>query len=200
MMIIGRGLALAFLAAGMAAGCGGSGGSASGGGDLTGSVHGSTIGIQDAISAAVTITQGTTTAHGAVILLSTSKTLCADAMTTATHPNEKAVIITLFDVNGMTLNTPTAPGTYTIAQSGTPPAKAAVLDVSAVDATCNDDQANDASATSGSVVLTSASGNAFHGTFDVVLDSGDHVTGDFSPQECPALQTALTTTSSGTCK
>ncbi|HSN25222.1 MAG TPA: hypothetical protein VLT45_03020, partial [Kofleriaceae bacterium] len=44
--------------------------------------------------------------------------------------------------------------------------------------------ANDAVADSGMVVLTGVSGGTFSGTFDVVMDSGDHVTGTFDAPTC----------------
>ena len=40
---------------------------------------------------------------------------------------------------------------------------------------------------SGTVTLDSVSGDVFSGTFDIVLDSGDHVTGAFHPSACPGL-------------
>lgn len=182
----------------LAGACGGS--SSSGGGALTGTVHGQSIMIEDAISVAATLSGGTPQLHGAAIALSTTKDLCADAMSNAQHPNEKAVAIVLFDVNGTSTSTPTAPGTYTIfSGSGTPPAKSASLSVAVTDAMCHDVAAQDASGVTGTVTLSSVSGNQFSGSFDVVLDSGDHVTGSFDPQACPALATALNNSSPSSC-
>lgn len=56
-----------------------------------------------------------------------------------------------------------------------------------------------AAGTSGTVTLTSVSGNRFSGNFDLVLDSGDHVTGSFDPEECPALNTALDNSMTSSC-
>jgi hypothetical protein len=50
---------------------------------------------------------------------------------------------------------------------------------------------NGAKATSGTVTLTKVSGNTFAGSFDALLDSEDHITGSFSPDECPAIQSAI---------
>ncbi|HET7505252.1 MAG TPA: hypothetical protein VFK02_29740 [Kofleriaceae bacterium] len=163
---------------------------------MSGNIHGNAFAIEDAISASVALTD----LHGAVIVLSSTSGLCKDAAANAVHPNQKAVIITLFDINGTTLNTPTAPGTYTIFQgSGAPPAKAAAWVASVNDATCSEIDASGATATTGTVTLSDINGNAFSGSYDVVLDSGDHVTGSFDPEACPDLQTALNSDASSTC-
>jgi hypothetical protein len=173
--------------------CGGGGGS---GGSVEGNIHGSTFAIQDAVSASVAIG----TVHGAVIFMSSTAGLCKDAAANVVHPNQKAIAITLFDVNGTTLNTPTAPGTYTIFQgSGTPSAKAAAWVASVSDATCNDIMASGATAMTGTVTLSGISGNAFSGSYDIVLDSGDHVTGSFDPEACPDIQMAINNTTTSTC-
>ncbi|MBL0220091.1 MAG: hypothetical protein IPQ07_40265 [Myxococcales bacterium] len=53
--------------------------------------------------------------------------------------------------------------------------------------TCQPINATKAGATSGTVTLTTVKGNVFAGTYDVLLNSGDHVTGVFEPGACPAL-------------
>jgi hypothetical protein len=179
-------------------GCGGGTGDF---GSVTGTVHGSAIVIDDAVSASVTTTtsQGITI-HSAVILMANAADLCGDATSKTEHPNERGVILSLFDVNGVTFTTPTGPGTYTIYQSGAPAAKAASLSVSDSDATCKTIAASSAKASTGSVTLAEVSGNAFTGSFDVALDSGDHITGHFTPQECPALQTLFDSTTMPACR
>lgn len=67
------------------------------------------------------------------------------------------------------------------------------------DATCQDIAASNATATTGTVTLNRVSGDVFSGSFDVVLDGGDHITGGFDPQDCAALQTALASTATPTC-
>ncbi|HEX4416296.1 MAG TPA: hypothetical protein VH165_00280 [Kofleriaceae bacterium] len=182
----------------LAGACGG--GSSAGGGALTGAVHGQSIMIDDVISAAVTTTVAGVSIHAAAIFMATSKDLCSDAMSNTEHPNEKASVILLTDINGTTFNTPTATGTYAIFQgSGTPPAKSAFFNVLVEDATCKDVTAQEAAGTSGTVTLTSFSGNQFSGNFDLVLDSGDHVTGSFDPSECPALSTVVNNSMTSTC-
>ena len=196
MMLCSRNLSITlFLLAGAC------GGGDSSGGSLSGTIHGQSFMIQDVISAVVTITPpGSPTLHEAVIVMANAKDLCADAMSSTEHPNEKAVVIQLTDINGTTSNTPTASGTYSVYQgSGTPPAKAAFFDVSVSDATCKDVTAQSATGASGTVTLSSLSGNRFSGNFDLVLDSGDHVTGSFDPRECPALNTLLNSSTTSSC-
>jgi hypothetical protein len=183
----------------LAGACGGGGGSSSGGA-LSGTVHGQSFMIDDAVSAAVMTTASGVTIHAAAIFMASTKNLCADAMSNTVHPNEKAAVILLTDINGTTFNTPTATGTYAVFQgSGTPPAKSAFFNVLVNDATCKDVTAQEAAGTSGTVTLTAVSGNQFSGNFDLVLDSGDHVTGSFDPEECPALNTALSNTTTSSC-
>lgn len=169
----------------LAGACGGGGG----GGTLSGTVHGQSFMIEDATSAVVTIAVGgiNTDIHAAQIVMANAKNLCADAMSNASHHNEKGVSILLTDFNGSTSNPPTASGTYSVYQgSGTPAAKAAFVEVDVIDAMCKPVTAQDAFGASGTVTLTSVSGNRFSGNFDLVLDSGDHVIGSFDPKECPA--------------
>jgi hypothetical protein len=169
-------------------------------GSVSGTVHGMSIPVSDAISASVTTTVNGLTVHSALIVIASSANLCADAMTNTSHPNEKGVILSLSDITGTTFTTPTAPGSYAIYQSGgSPPMKAATLTVSVSDATCKTVDASGAKATTGTVTLSAVSGNAFDGSFDVALDSGDHITGSFTPEECPTLQTLVTTATQGPC-
>jgi hypothetical protein len=121
-------------------------------------------------------------------MMANVKTLCADVMSYTLHPNEEGVTILLTDFNGSTSNPPTAAGTYSVYPgTGTPPAKAAIVGVDVIDATCNHVRAQEAIGATGTVTLTSVTDNRFSGSFDLVLDSGDHVTGSFDPQDCPAL-------------
>jgi hypothetical protein len=40
---------------------------------------------------------------------------------------------------------------------------------------------------SGSVMVTAVAGDVFAGSFDVTLDTGEHLTGTFNPTACPSL-------------
>jgi len=157
-------------------------------GSVSGTVHGSSISVGDSISAAVMINNNQ---HVAAIALTSTGDACAEVTNRVTHPSEKVVVITVGDYANLTLTTPVAAGTYSIYQGGAIPAKAATLKVTFSDLNCADITSMDASATSGTVTLTSVSGNAFDGTFDVVMDSTDHIKGSFHPSECPQIQSAI---------
>jgi hypothetical protein len=157
-------------------------------GHISGTVHGTSISVGDSVSAAVTINSNQ---HGAAIVLTNESDACAQLTDHVQHPSEKVVIITVADYANLTLTTPTAPGTYSIYQGGTPPDKAATLQVVMTDLNCATIDNMGAKATSGTVTLTKVSGNTFAGSFDALLDSEDHITGSFSPDECPAIQSAL---------
>jgi hypothetical protein len=157
-------------------------------GSVSGTVHGTSIPVADSVSAAVTINSNQ---HGAAILLTNTGDACNQLTDHVQHPSQKIVVITVADYANLTLTTPTAPGTYQIYQGGTPPAKAATLQVVMTDLNCAAISNNGAKATSGTVTLTKVSGNTFAGSFDALLDSEDHITGSFSPDECPAIQSAI---------
>ncbi|MGE5182999.1 MAG: hypothetical protein ACM31C_13095 [Acidobacteriota bacterium] len=169
-------------------------------GSVSGTVKGQTYAIKDAISASVAITGNTGTFHTAAILLANTSGMCADITANKQPPSVSVVSISLETVNGTTLNTPTMPGTFAIYQgSGTPPAMAATLSAKVYDATCKEVTTDTGTATTGTVTLTAISGNQFSGHYDVVMDSGDHITGSFDPEPCPALQTALDSTTPPAC-
>jgi hypothetical protein len=157
-------------------------------GSVSGTVHGTSIPVADSVSAAVTINSNQ---HGAAILLTNAGDACSQLTDHVQHPSQKIVVITVADYANLTLTTPTAPGTYQIYQGGTPPDKAATLQVVMTDLNCAAISNNGAKATSGTVTLTKVSGNTFAGSFDALLDSEDHITGSFSPSECPAIQSAI---------
>jgi len=175
-------------------GCGGPG-------SVDGKVHGQSIAINDSISAAVNVTAGTAQFHAAEIVMANASSLCKDVAGRVEHPNEKVVVMAVFDVNGTSFTTPTAAGTYAIYQQGTQPgAHAATLSVAVNDATCKSVEAQSATATSGTITLDHVSGNVFSGKYDVVLDSGDHITGDFDPEGCPAIQTIIDSGGESVCQ
>jgi hypothetical protein len=166
--------------------------SASGPGSVEGSVGGKTFDVTDAISASVPFQlDNGQTAFEAVIVMANSKTLCADATANVLRQSEDIVVIRVTDVNGSTFTTPTVPDTYSIYQTGTPPAHAGLFSTRAIDATCTDIKASTTDAANGTVTLSSISGNRFSGTFDVALVTGDHITGTFDPEECPGLKSAM---------
>lgn len=105
---------------------------------------------------------------------------------------ESFIEIELVDVTGANTTAPTAAGTYTIyPNTGSRPAKSASFVTGRFDNECMLDDDADASGQSGSVVLT-AIGAKYTGTYDVVLNTGDHATGSFDATSCTELQAAVT--------
>jgi hypothetical protein len=168
-----------------------------GGGDdgTTGPLPGGDFTVADTISAVVTQDEDS----AARIVMSSTSNLCSDmrASTPIDRENQRLIVIELVDVNGAATTAPTAAGTYTIyPNTGSRPAKSASFVATSLDDACSADQ--DASGQSGSVVLTTAAAGKFAGTYDVVLNTGDHVTGSFDPTACAELQ-AATTNANHTC-
>jgi len=167
---------------------------------LAGTIHGMSFAMHDSASGERVVTTGGGTLHAASVFLTSTSGTCADIEANQFHQNEKGVLITLWDVVGTTTNAPTAPGMYSIYQgSGTSPAKAALFNAQVNDATCNEIPADSAKGATGSVNLTLVSGMKYSGTFDVSLDSGDHVTGSFDPVECPQLDAYFSATNNVAC-
>ena len=163
----------------------------------TGPLPGGGFTAADSISAVVTTDEDSV----ARIVIANTSNLCTDARATppVDRQGQKFIVIDLVDVNGANTTAPTAAGTYTIyPNTGSRPAKSASFISGAFDAECMLDDVADASGQSGSVVLTSAAAGKFAGTYDVVLNTGDHVTGSFDPTACTELQTAAS--SQHTCK
>ncbi|HTL35914.1 MAG TPA: hypothetical protein VL326_22445 [Kofleriaceae bacterium] len=162
-----------------------------GGDDGTGSqLPGGNVDLKESVAANITVED-----DGRLRIVQASTTgLCADAR--ATPPIDRQgqhfIVIELSDVGGANTTAPTAPGTYTIyPNTGTRPAKSASFVAGAFDDTCQTDDAFDGQGQSGSVVLT-AIGTRFQGTYDVVLNTDDHVTGTFDAAPCTELQAAAT--------
>lgn len=127
------------------------------------------------------------------IVIGSTSNLCTDAKASPPidRQGESFIEIELADVGGANTTAPTAAGTYTIyPNTGSRPAKSASFVTGRFDGDCMLDDAADASGQSGSVVLT-ALGAKFTGTYDVVLNTGDHATGSFDAAACD-LQAAAT--------
>ncbi|HUS28789.1 MAG TPA: hypothetical protein VMZ53_09770 [Kofleriaceae bacterium] len=162
-----------------------------GGDDTTGPLPGGGGNVADSIGAVVTM-EDDSALH--IVIASTSN-LCSDARANPPidRKGQSFVVIELADTGGAATTAPSAPGTYTVySNSGSRPVKSASFISGAFDNACMLDDAADASGQSGSIVLT-AIGARFAGTYDVVLNTGDHVTGSFDAAACTELQTATTT-------
>jgi len=169
-----------------------SGGHTPGSGNLPGgSVDG------DQISAVVTMD----TDSDARILMTNTMGLCHDVSASIDRKGEHYVMLVLHDVTATAKTAPTAPGTYTIyPNTGSEPAKSAVLTAGGYDANCNPNDAEAAQGQSGTVALTMVSSGVFAGTYDVVLNNGGHITGSFQPEACPGAAAALANSDGHSCQ
>lgn len=153
-----------------------------GGTAVHGTVRGNAIHIADAVSGPV---HPSTDAMGyAEILLSTASDVCSDAAANTFRPDQTTVDILLANSTPTAELVPSMTGTYMV---GGGPLRAVVI-VRSYDAQCQVAATSMSSAVSGAVNLTAITGNTFDGTFDVVLDTQDHITGSFAPTECLSLR------------
>jgi hypothetical protein len=166
---------------------------------VSGTIHGQSFHIVDAVSMAATLSVTGGTQMQGLIFLTTTPHYCGDLAANTVRKGEMAVSISLADITGQAVGAPTMAGTYTVAAGGPLSPKAAAIKVVVTDQSCMAIAPSGAKATAGAVKLTSVDANAFDGTFDVTLDSGDHVSGSFSPESCPAIQTAIDSTTPASC-
>ncbi len=174
-------LGLAWLCAGALAGCGG-------GNHVDGTIHGTSFPAATAISAQVTQSQTGIVTGSAVILLSSEGDVCSVITGGHAPRGSQSLVIGLTDVDMATgkITAPTAAGTYTVvANNGALQAHTAGVGYVSLDQTCG--KAATAAAVGGSVTLTSAGSGGYAGSFDVTLDSGDHLSGQFSSSSCAAF-------------
>lgn len=167
-------------------GGGGDGGGGGGGaGTVSGTIGGRTITIADAISSNTDYTVGSSILHYGTVLMGEAPAICDLAATHTPPTNETIVSIaaTILGTNGSNyVSTLPTVGTYTVnAQIGNVAFVAAKTD-----GLCDNPKIQ---ATTGTVTLTTASNSngLYAGTFDVMLASGEHVTGTFDPTVCTAL-------------
>ena len=172
-------------------------GCTSGQGSVSGNLPGGGLQVADQISTVVTMD----TDSDARILLTNTTNLCQDVSASIDRKSEHYIMLVLHDVGASAKTAPTAPGTYTIyPNTGSEPAKSVVMTAGGYDASCLPNDAETAQGQSGSVALTTVSGNVFAGTYDIVLNTGGHITGSFQPQACPGAATALANFDSHTCQ
>jgi hypothetical protein len=190
------------------AACGGGGGTSSPG-SVTGAIKGQQFKILDAVSSPVTLTDPQTgmMSTQAQVILTTTADYCADLTMGVQQKDMKLIALALADITSDTMGkpttivTPTAPGRYLIVPPNPTslPAKAGLWNASVTDDACLEVTANGARATGGTITLKSIKSGVFSGSFDVTLDSGDHISGGFSPEECPSIQAAIDATSAPPC-
>jgi len=160
-------------------GCGGGSSNST----FSGAIRGRQLRPADAISGSGSYRiSSTQSINVAVVVLSSASGLCGNASAGRQPKNSQFFVITLSDRTGPQTAIPTAPGTYTVNST----TKFAGVGYLETDATCQTPMALQATANSGTVVLTSVT-NGLSGSFDVTLDTGDHVTGSFNAPNCGGL-------------
>jgi hypothetical protein len=177
------------------------GGGSSSGGAIMGTVYGHQLATMDVVSAAVMVNDSGTGAvdHLAMIVMGNAAGLCAKLTRNARPANFEGISIELTVISGppVTASTPTTAGTFTVASA---PANASVNTLT-TDATCHTVAAEPSeNATSGTVTLTSVSGDVFSGDFSVSFANGDAITGSFDPAGCPAVQNFASPPTTPTCE
>jgi hypothetical protein len=185
----------AFLLLGLVNACSGSDDESQGRGTMSGTIGDQTLSIGSAISAAFVYQDpllGELSDNG-VVVMSTSSDICGDLSANVQHPNEVTFVLQFYGDIGM----PIATGDYEMrnpaASTCTDTARCSTLQVYGLDAACQDDvEVSTMSASgSGGVVLASTDDGVLIGSYDIMLISGDRITGDFEPVACSVLPNAL---------
>jgi len=164
-------------------------------------VHGTIRGLDYPIAESISATlprSRSGAASAGVIVMSSSTDSCRPPDAQIAHPGETTIVIVVVDGDAA----PTGPGSFTIYDplgGGPPPTKSAILYTSVLDPMCANHADDQTSARSGTVTLASAGGGVYAGQFDVTLDSGDHITGTFSPTACEQLPAEFESESTPTC-
>ena len=148
------------------------------GGSVSGPIKGKTFAVADAITLA--------RPDGVEIALTSSADQCVPSAQQVQHPYETALLILLADYDASTghATAPVASGTYTINTGSTMLPHGATVEGNILDASCVNNADNAALASSGSVTLSGVANGTFSGTFDVLMDSGEHITGSFAAPTC----------------
>ena len=139
----------------------------------------------DATSANGSFTQSfpPSTVNAGIIGISSVGGICAKASASQAPKNSQFLLLVVVDYNGALTSAPTAPGTYTVSTTASKRAGAQYIQL---DANCQN-TVGSVFSVSGTVTLTSVNNGSYAGTFDLTLNSGDHITGSFSASNCPGL-------------
>jgi len=123
----------------------------------------------------------------AKIVISSTPNLCADVRDHVARQNSRVLLIEVAAAAGAGL----APGTYPTDPAGAPPLDSTLFESHLTDGQCNVtyDPPPDGVG-SGIVTLTAVTPPTVSGTFDVIVEAVEHVTGTFDPTACPELASA----------
>jgi len=178
------------MVAALLAACGGGGGNS-----LT--IQGQSFSAKDTISGSGSVGGSDTNTAGLVLMTSVSGA-CADLSASKQPKDSASLFFMLTDVNPTTFATsaPNAPGTYTISGSA---AKSVAVSFQTWDVSCNRVSSASSDGATGTVNLTGVNNGAYAGDFDVIFESGDHVTGSFDGTACAAMSAMVEGTILFTC-
>ncbi len=176
------------------AGCGG-------GTHVDGTIKGGSFAASDAVSAVFTQSNNGVTQTSGAVLISTTANVCGVIGGGHAPAASQSLLLNVFDVDAKTgaVTAPTTSGTYTVvAANASLSAHNAGVAWLVIDQTCN--KTAQALGASGTVTLSGASsGGSYSGSFDLTLDSGDHITGHFDAASCSAFGGELASMTSLPC-
>jgi hypothetical protein len=164
---------------------------------VNGTIHGRQVAASDAQSAIVPASvQGFSFQAGAVVI-SSAPGICATVGAGKQPRNWQTLVLGVAQQQNGTIGPPTSPGAFTIITGLSFDPQIAVAYFRATDANCADLGATaDAVAISGTVALTSVS-TTYTGSFDLTLDTGEHITGSFRAPGCPAIASVVQSAQGG---
>ena len=168
------------------AACGGGASAAApeGTASVAGSINGTAISEGSAVSAQVQDSKG----GSALIEISDDAVLCDQLGEGQIGGGQHRLEIVVYTIGANKQSqAPAAPGPYTLNVQDPGGLFAAVAYLT-TDPACGQIISQSGKATSGTVTLTSIANGIYAGTFDIKLDTGDRLTGSFSPSACAALQ------------
>jgi hypothetical protein len=165
---------------------------------VNGTIHGRQITAADASSAVVPASvQGFSFTAGAVVI-SSAANICSTVSAGKQPRNWQTLVLGVAQQQNGNVGPPTAPGVYTIITGLSFDSHIAVAYFRATDANCADlGLTADAAAVSGTVTLTSVT-PAFTGSFDLTLDTAEHITGSFKAPACAAIASVVQSAQGGT--
>ncbi len=145
---------------------------------VSGTVGGTAFAPKDAIFAM------NTAGTSAQIVLTSTPDICADIMDNVQRANARVLLIEINDATKL------AAGTYMTSYATPIPPHNAIFESNVTDAQCHVSYDPPPDGTGdGTITLTTLTSTTASGTFDVMLENAEHVTGTFHPSSCPELLT-----------
>ncbi|HTR49854.1 MAG TPA: hypothetical protein VMJ10_04045 [Kofleriaceae bacterium] len=132
------------------------------------------------------VTGGVSGTPFAIASAASASDACGDATAHVQRANAQYLDVTVENQTGTTTTAPTSAGDYGVLVF---PGASAQVQVTLNDATCTDTLNFQVHAIHGTVTLAAIDTDYYAGLFDITLTTGDHVTGSFVPEPCPALAT-----------